>query len=72
MIEYLNKSNFVGPLNLKYFFKEAATEGVLWKKVFLEISQSSQENTCGRALFLIKLQARGQKEHLRATAFVFL
>ena len=27
------------------------------KKVFLEISQNSQENTCARASFLIKLQA---------------
>ena len=27
---------------------EAATRGVLWKKVFLEISQNSQENTCAR------------------------
>ena len=30
-------------------FTEAATRGVLWKKVFLEISQNSQENTCARA-----------------------
>ena len=32
-------------------FSEAATWGVLWKKVFLEISQNSQENTCARVLF---------------------
>ena len=25
---------------------EAATRGVLWKNVFLEISQNSQKNTC--------------------------
>ena len=50
-------------------FLEAATGGVLWKKVFLEISQSlqgntcagvssqnSQENTSDRVSFLIKLQ----------------
>ena len=36
---------------------EAATRGVLCKKVFLEISQNSQENTCDRVSFLIKLQA---------------
>ena len=30
------------------------------KKVFLEISQNSQENTCARASFLIKLQALAQ------------
>ena len=27
---------------------EAASGGVLWKKVFLKISQNSQENTCAR------------------------
>ena len=36
---------------------EAVTRGVLCKKVFLEISQNSQENTCARVSFLIKLQA---------------
>ena len=36
---------------------KAATRGVLYKKVFLEISQNSQENTCARVSFLIKLQA---------------
>ena len=29
------------------------------KKVFLEISQNSQENTCARVSFSIKLQALG-------------
>ena len=33
------------------------TRGVLQKDVFLEISQKSQENTCARVSFLIKLQA---------------
>ena len=37
---------------------EAATRGVLCKKMFLENSQNSQENTCARVSFLIKLQAR--------------
>ena len=36
---------------------EAATAGVLKEKVFVEISQNSQENTCARVSFLIKLQA---------------
>ena len=31
------------------------------KKVFLEISQNSQENTCARISFLIKLQVWGLK-----------
>ena len=38
---------------------ETATGGVLQEKVFLEISQNSQENTCARVSFLIKLQASG-------------
>ena len=37
---------------------EAAARGLLWKKVFSEISQNSQENTCARDSFLIKLHAR--------------
>ena len=38
---------------------EAATGGVLWKKVFLEISENSQENACARVSFLIKFQVWG-------------
>ena len=34
---------------------EAATGVVLWKKMFLKILQNSQENTCVRVFFLIKL-----------------
>ena len=37
--------------------KEAATKGVLPEKVFLEISQNSQKNTCDRVSFLMKVQA---------------
>ena len=36
---------------------EAVVQRNSVKKVFLEISQNSQENTCVRASFLIKLQA---------------
>ena len=36
---------------------EAPAGGVLYKKVFLKISQKLQENTCARVSFLIKLQA---------------
>ena len=36
---------------------EAVAQGCSVKKVFLEISQNSPENTCARASFLIKLQA---------------
>ena len=38
---------------------ELATRRVLQEKVFLEILQNSQENTCTRVSFLIKLQAWG-------------
>ena len=36
---------------------EAVAQRCSVKKVFLEISQNSQENTCARASFLIKLQS---------------
>ena len=39
--------------------KEAATGCVQCKEVFLKILQNSQENTCARVSFLIKLQAWG-------------
>ena len=43
-------------LTLSNIMSEEATRGVLLKKVFLRISQNSQENTCARVSFLIKLQ----------------
>ena len=47
------------PNYLKAFieFSEAVAQRCSVKKVLLEISQNSQENTCARASFLIKLQA---------------
>ena len=39
------------------FLSEAATGDVLWKNVFLKISQNWQENNCVRVSFLLKLQA---------------
>ena len=41
------------------FFSEAATRGVLKINVLLKISQNSEENTCARVSFLIKLRASG-------------
>ena len=38
---------------------ETAIGGVLLEKVFLQISQNSQENTCVRVSILIKLRASG-------------
>ena len=46
---------------------EAATGGVLWQKVFLEISQNSQESPCARVSFIIKLQTSGK--HLCRSLF---
>ena len=47
---------------------EAVVQRCSVKKVFLEISQNSQESTCARVAFLIKLQASGLcnfiKKHL--------
>ena len=39
---------------------EAVARSCSVKKAFLEISQNSQENTCARVSFLIKLQAEAQ------------
>ena len=36
---------------------EIATMRILQKKVFLEISQNSQENTCARVSFVIMLDS---------------
>ena len=54
---------------------EAVAQRCSMKKVLLEILQNSQENTCARASFLIKLQACSLflrtpflTEHLWATA----
>ena len=41
-------------MNLLLIFSEAATRGVLWKKLFLEILQKSQENACARVSFFNK------------------
>ena len=40
----------------KVQFTETVSQKYSVKKVFLEISQNSQENTCARVSFLIKLQ----------------
>ena len=52
--EILNSNlKYVCTFNSRYL--EAATVGVLLKKVFLKISQNSQEKTCARAFFLNKV-----------------
>ena len=62
MLEKIGNCNF-------WVFTEAATRGVYGKKVFLEISQNSQENTCARVSFLIKLQASGLRTHFSKNTF---
>ena len=41
----------------KFYSQKQPPGGLLQKKVILEISQYSQENTCTRVPYLIKLQA---------------
>ena len=41
---------------LRFPIPEAVVRMCSVKKVFLEISQNSQENTCARVSFLVKLQ----------------
>ena len=48
--------------NLANFRSTHQRCSVLSKKVFLEISQNSRENTCARASFLIKLAASGSRQ----------
>ena len=60
----------------RYFSEKLFFEDVLLEKLFLELSENSQEKTCARVSFLIKLQACeiSKKtfftEYLRATVFV--
>ena len=42
---------------------EAVAQRCSVRKVFLEISQNSQENACARVSFLIKFQALGLQLH---------
>ena len=53
----LNVSKYYEPLT------EAVTKRYSVKKVFLEILHNSQENTCARVSFLIKLQACNSMVH---------
>ena len=55
-IYILNTNPFLLSVHRFYLLVlEAATRSVLQEKVFLEISQNSQENICTRVFFLIKL-----------------
>ena len=50
-------NNFWRNQNIKHPFVEAVVQTCFVKKVFLKVSQNSQEKTCTRVSFLVKLQA---------------
>ena len=60
LVTRIKKHNqlYFGTLVLTSYCSEAVVQRCSVKKVFLEILQNSQENTCARDSFLIKLQAR--------------
>ena len=54
---------FKGNQKIQYWFINAQEQQpVFYKRLFLKFSQNSQENTCARVSFLIKLQAWDLKE----------
>ena len=65
----MSKNNFqckptifeVWSLNVYCLFLEAVAQRCSVKRVFLEISQNSHENTCARVSFLIKLETQACK-----------
>ena len=68
------KPGVIDHSNLKYLYfprketshdEEAVVQRCSVKNVFLEISQNSQENTCARVSFLIKLRASGLQLYLK-------
>ena len=57
LLETEGKISQAVPNFLKHYYFRSSYLRCSVKKVFLEISQNSQENTCARDSFLIKLQA---------------
>ena len=55
----INKELFPGKFICLFVSLEAVARRCSVKKVLLEISENSQENTCATVLFSIKLQATG-------------
>ena len=55
----INKELFPGKFVCFFVSLEAVARRCSVKKVFLEISKNSQENTCARVSFSIRLQATG-------------
>ena len=54
------------------FVFEAVAQRCSVKKVFLEISQNSQENTCARVSFLIKLRVLSLRFIILSNCFITL
>ena len=52
---FVNQNSF--DEGFPWLIEKQPSRSFLWEKVFLEISQNSQENTCARVSFLIKSQA---------------
>ena len=52
-----NQVKYVYTDDYKIKITEAVTKMCSVEKVFLKISQNSQENTCGRVSFVIRLEA---------------
>ena len=57
MKEFIDISNVIMCYDDELVNSEAVEQRCSVRKVFSEISQISQENTCARVSFLIKLQA---------------
>ena len=55
----LNSRSVYKPISLRNSKCRSSHQRCSVKKVFLEISQNSQENTCAKVSFFIKLQASG-------------
>ena len=58
ILEYFTNCSLVSTQNntIKKIFKSSRPEVLCKKKLLLEISQNSQEKTCARDSFLMKLQ----------------
>ena len=63
-LRLLKDSKKIWIYNIYDWLQKQPPEVFYKRKVFLEISQNSQENTCARVSFLIKLQASFFTEHL--------
>ena len=55
--ESLKSENLIITESLTFEHSEVVAQSCSVKKVFLKISYNSQENTCARVSFLIKLEA---------------